>query len=793
MAVLHRADHGCAAQAGCAARCADWHDYIKGCGRIVKWRAGCFYNWNMKAASAPDSVSPRLTDTELANWLDEVRDRGFWLGVISLYLGGLVVVGSPHLFSRPNYYLIAALLCFVVLGVSCLTRIKSCLVSNWLLVLGQVAILLFAAGEGGFKQALYLLALPAALAFLIVGQLTGLTLAAVTSYFLLAPIEWFSVSAADRVVATAGVWAVLSISWLLYRLLVRAVEWACMHYEQSLAVLNEVRDQRLKLAQTIESLRSANLQMTRLNCLAQTLRQVAEDERRAKEQFVANVSHELRTPLNMIIGFCEMMANSPQTYGRKIPRALLADLDVVLRNSRHLASLIDDVLDLSQMQAGHMGLVKEQVDFSELVQSAAIAVRPLYESKGLSLDIAVASDLPMVFCDRTRLREVLLNLLSNAGRFTERGGVQIKAQVTGEDLVVSIADTGPGIPQEHLQRLFQPFEQLDSSIRRRHGGTGLGLCISKGIIELHGGRLWVESQVGQGATFYFSLPITPPVSVENKASRWFSPYLSSEERTRPSIVEPPPMRPRYVVVESGIAMQRLLSRHLYDAEVVAVATLEAAATDLAATPARALLINDVDIGQAFTRLTGCEFLPDRVPAIICSIPGAADAAVSLGVADYLVKPISRETLLDALDRLGRHVRHVLLIDDEPDALHLFSRMLTESGRGYIVHRAENARQGLQMALYHRPDAILLDLVMGEMDGFGFLAACRKQAALQDIPIVLISARDPQGQPIVSRGLAVTCRHGLSVHEVLASVESLTAILSRTGPPDVPALTAGSPG
>lgn len=747
--------------------------------------------------SPPVESSPtRLTECELADWLDEVSDRGFWLGMVSLYLGGLAAIGSPHLFSRPNSHFVVALLCFAVFAVSCLTWIRSRPVARWLLVAGQVAILLFAAGEGWFDKALYLLALPAGLAFLTLGQLTGFGLgAAVTCLFLLAPTDWLPLlSAADRVVATAGVWTVLSIAWLLRRSLIRAVEWAWMHYEHTQTVLNEVCNQRLKLAQMIEDLQSANLQMMRLNSLAQTLRQVAEDERRAKEQFVANVSHELRTPLNMIIGFCEMMANSPQTYGRKLPGALLADLEVVLRNSRHLAALIDDVLDLSQLQAGQMGLVREQVDFRELIQSAAIAVRPLYESKSLGFEITIASDLPTVFCDRTRMQEVLLNLLSNAGRFTERGGVQVKAWVTGDDLVVSIADTGPGIPQEHFQRLFRPFEQLDSSIRRQHGGTGLGLSISKGIVELHGGRLWVESQVGHGTIFYFSLPITPPVPMENKAGRWFSPYLSFEERTRPSSAQPVPMRPRYVVVETGTAMQRLLSRHLYDAEVVAVGTVEAAAAELAATPARALLINDMDIGQAFNQLAGCEYLPDRVPAIICSIPGTTDAAVSLGVADYLVKPISRETLLTALDRLGGDVRQVLLVDDEPDALHLFSRMLTESGRGYVVQRAESARQALQMALYQRPDVILLDLVMGEMgemDGFGFLAACRRQPELQDVPIILISARDPQGQPIVSRGLAVTCRHGLSVQEALASIEALTAIVSGAGPPDVPALTAGS--
>ena len=173
---------------------------------------------------------------------------------------------------------------------------------------------------------------------------------------------------------------------------------------------------------TLEDLASANVQLARLNQLAQGMRHAAEDARRAKEEFVANVSHELRTPPNMIVGFSEMMLQAPQTYGKKIPSALLADLAVIQRNSQHLSSLIDDVLDLSQIEVGKMALTKERVAFQEVVQAAVTAVRPLFDSKGLHLKTEVPGDLPLVFCDRTRIREVVLNLLSNAGRFTEHGG-----------------------------------------------------------------------------------------------------------------------------------------------------------------------------------------------------------------------------------------------------------------------------------------------------------------------------------------------------------------------------------
>jgi len=170
-----------------------------------------------------------------------------------------------------------------------------------------------------------------------------------------------------------------------------------------------------------------------INRLADGLRQEAEEARRAKEQFVANVSHELRTPLNMIIGFSEMILNAPQTYGAspsggRLPPALLADLAVSLRNAQHLASLIDDVLDLSQIEAGQMALVRARVALPEVIEEALVAVRPLFESKGLSLRADLENGLPEVSGDRTRIREVLLNLLSNAGRFTEQGRVTVAAR-----------------------------------------------------------------------------------------------------------------------------------------------------------------------------------------------------------------------------------------------------------------------------------------------------------------------------------------------------------------------------
>ena len=291
--------------------------------------------------------------------------------------------------------------------------------------------------------------------------------------------------------------------------------------------LEEAREQRLELIQTEEDLRKANGELARLSDRLRVLQRVAEEARQAKAEFVANVSHELRTPLNMIIGFTEIIARSPQVYGGKLPVALLTDIAAIRRNSQHLANLVNDVLDLSQVEAGRMALTKEWTALPEVIEAAIAAVKPFYDSKGLYLRADVSADLPQVFCDGTRVREVIINLLSNAGRFTERGGVDVGCHREAAEIVVSVTDTGPGISQQDQKRVFQPFQQLDSSTRRRHGGSGLGLTISKQFVEMHGGRMWVESpadgdkngqnrapQLGPGTRISFSLALESPLPAD---------------------------------------------------------------------------------------------------------------------------------------------------------------------------------------------------------------------------------------------------------------------------------------
>jgi len=585
------------------------------------------------------------------------------------------------------------------------------------------------------------------------------------------------------VIAVGGIVAGL-LGWAATRALLTAAQWSLFYYERARERMDEAFEQRMELKQIQEDLVQANRELARLSDRLKAMYRVAEEARRAKEEFVANVSHELRTPLNMIIGFSEMITEAPQIYGVRLPPALLSDIAAIHLNSQNLARLVDDVLDLSQVEAGRMALSKEWTSLKDVVDEAILAVRALFESKGLYLEAEVPADLPSVFCDSTRIRQVVLNLLSNASRFTEQGGVRIKVRRERGEVLVSVADTGPGIAPEDREKLFEPFQQLDGSIRRRHSGSGLGLSISKRFVEMHGGKMWLESEVGVGTTFYFSLPLEvslpPAIASAGDARRWFNPYYRYEPRIRPSKAPEPTVSPRIVLLERGEVLQRLFSRYLHDFETVSVQDIGEAILELNHSPAQALVVNAPpfeDMPATIDQLTN---LPYGTPAVACWVPGEDETARRLGVVRYLVKPVARETLLSALDSVGEGVRSVLLVDDEPDVLQLFARMLSSAERSYRVLRAESGPRALSLLRQRRPDVMLLDLIMPGMDGFQVLQEKSRDPSTRDIPVIVVSARDPSGEPIVSEKLTVTRGGGLSVRHLLTCIQAISEILSPSG-------------
>jgi signal transduction histidine kinase/CheY-like chemotaxis protein len=575
--------------------------------------------------------------------------------------------------------------------------------------------------------------------------------------------------------------------WAISRSLLVASSWAVEGYLKAQIEMDEARKNQMELRQIQEDLVHANNELARLTERLKVLHQVAEEARQIKEQFVANVSHELRTPLNMIISFSEMIMQSPRTYGVELPSELMADISAIQRNSRHLSKLVNDVLSLSQIEAGRMALTREWSSLKEIVEEAVTAVGALYSSKGIYLETELSPDLPLVFCDSTRIRQVVLNLLSNAGRFTEEGGVRIQATQKEDEILIQVRDTGPGIPLENQGMVFQPFQQLGGMVQRRYGGSGLGLSISKNFVEMHGGEMWFESEPGEGTTFYFNLPIIEPVEASiqsDEARRWFNPYENYEVR-RPRILQHPDVVPRYVVLEDSRVLTGLIERFVSDVEVINVPTIEEALAEVERSPARALLINEAAISTQKGLRRSITNLPYGTPVISCWLASDDDVARELGATRYLVKPIDREHLLDVIAEMGEDVETVLIIDDHPEALQLFARMLDSSKQGYRVLQVNNARRGLDLLQTRQPDLLLLDLIMPDMDGFELLQEKSKNPKIRDIPTIIISSQDPTGEPVVTDAIKVRRSDGLSVRELLTSIQAFSEILTPLSQPAGP--------
>ncbi len=268
----------------------------------------------------------------------------------------------------------------------------------------------------------------------------------------------------------------------------------------------------IELLRTFATQSALAIQNARLFREIETKSRELEVASRHKSQFLANMSHELRTPLNAILGYTELLVDG--IYGDLSPKAgdVMTRID---RSGKHLLGLINDVLDLSKIEAGQLELALADYSLTEVVHAVVTQVEALAAEKGLILQVAVAPDLPAGRGDERRLAQVLLNLVGNAIKFTEVGSVRIAAYREGDAFVVSVADTGPGIAEADRQRIFEEFQQADSSTTRKKGGTGLGLSIAKRIVELHGGQLWVDSAVGRGSTFSFRVP----VRVDRQAAR----------------------------------------------------------------------------------------------------------------------------------------------------------------------------------------------------------------------------------------------------------------------------------
>jgi len=501
---------------------------------------------------------------------------------------------------------------------------------------------------------------------------------------------------------------------------------------------------------------------------------------RLKSQFLANMSHELRTPLNSIIGFSRVILkgiDGPITDQQR------QDLEAIFNSGQHLLGLINDILDISKIEAGKMELSFEPTDLGEIIRGVMSTAIALVKDKPVELQQSVPADLPTIIADSRRVRQVLLNLVSNAAKFTDRGFIRVEARVEGDFVVISVSDSGIGIPPEKLPHIFEAFTQVDASPSRKYGGTGLGLTISKSFVELHGGRIWVESEVGKGSTFTFTLPIQGPSQVRAEAG-------PAEEAPPPGEAPTPvPEAPGRVVlcVDDDEGVITLFRRYLDKQGYRVVGLTDPFRVVEEARRIRPFAITlDVmmpgkDGWQVIQELKADPETRD-IPVVMCTIVSEKGRGLSLGAADYLVKPILEQDLIAALDRLDREEgRHrVLVVDDQPDDRNLLRRMI-ESQEGYEVMEAGSGQEAILLVHQRRPHIIILDLLMPEMDGFAVLEALKADEATRSIPIIVVTAKEltERDRQVLNNRIEALIQKGvLQREELLEDVASALRKLAR---------------
>ncbi|HEX2619884.1 MAG TPA: ATP-binding protein, partial [Phototrophicaceae bacterium] len=373
----------------------------------------------------------------------------------------------------------------------------------------------------------------------------------------------------DAWAAAATIFLVAVSSLLSARNLQMTLDWLSNAYESARHNEYIARERQADLRRLLKALDEATHNLERANQRLIVQRNEAESARRIKQQFAQTISHELRTPLNLILGFIDVMAQSPEHYGERLPVSYMRDLSIIHKNAQYLQKLVNDVLDLARIEAAQMSIIPEETDIAVLIQETVNTARRSIEMQGLNLKVDLQPGLPHLTIDPARIRQVLLNLLNNAARFTDHGSVTVRACQDDQELVFSVTDTGVGIAEDDLERVFKEFEQLDGTTRRRHGGAGLGLAICQRFVEMHRGRMWVTSQVGIGSTFYFNLPIKPHRYLVN----------TSQETSRRTAL--------LVITDNGAAAELFA---LYQNQVIMASSLiEAEKLMVQATPAAVLV------------------------------------------------------------------------------------------------------------------------------------------------------------------------------------------------------------
>ncbi|MCP4360000.1 MAG: response regulator, partial [Chloroflexi bacterium] len=463
-------------------------------------------------------------------------------------------------------------------------------------------------------------------------------------------------------------------------------------------------------------------------------RTAAEAANQAKSAFLANMSHELRTPLNAIIGFTRL---AKRRGSESLPEKQVANLDKVLISAEHLLGLINTILDIAKIEAGHMDVQIGAFNLEPIVDLCLHTTLPMLKQDQISLLKEIDPDIPQLFTDQDKVKQILLNLLGNAAKFTHKGQITVKANFQDGMLVVSIIDTGIGISKEALSVIFDEFQQADSSTTRQYGGTGLGLAISLHLSRLLGGEMTAHSEPSVGSTFTFSIPVRYTDKLEADTLIWPEKHSLAANSDRPLVL----------AIDDNPDVVYLLKENLSEAGYQVVGALGG---EEGVQKAKVLRPFAIILDIMMPHKDGWQVLHDLktdpitrdIPVVMLTIIDKKDLGYRLGASDYLVKPLDGDSVLAALNRLPhlttKTPTRLLVVDDDPQVADMVTQMLEETA--YEVETAIDGQIALETINQNPPDIVLLDLMMPRLDGFDVLQALQQHPQHRHIPIIVLTAK-----------------------------------------------------
>jgi PAS domain S-box-containing protein len=466
-----------------------------------------------------------------------------------------------------------------------------------------------------------------------------------------------------------------------------------------------------------------------------------EDANDALKRFLATFSHELRAPLNSIVGFSEILTSDIESLPKEKIHDFMKNINV---SGKHLQSLINDILDLSKIEAGRMELHVEAYPVTYFIESVQRVLKSALEQKQLTLEFDVSQDVDQLVVDQMRFKQILVNLVSNAIKYSNpRGTIVVSISRVDTEIAISVKDEGAGIKPEDIGRLFTAFQQ-GKNARYVEEGTGLGLVITKKLVELHGGRIWVESQWGKGSTFHFRIPMVVPGEVVESAEKLI------RLCDLPAVNLPQGEKPLVLIIEDNINAAQLLETYLKEAGY----RTEIARNGIEGVEkAKQLKPHLITLDMILPLKDGWQVMKElknhplckNIPIIIISITDEKKLGFSMGAVDYFVKPVNRQELLDALkkiplnNRRGEHPPTVLVIDDDKTVLDLIELIL--ESEGYRVVKSHDGKEGLSIAMKVHPDLIILDIIMPDVSGFNVAYQLKQYPQTQNIPVMILTSMD----------------------------------------------------